>query len=194
MLGVVLCGGQSTRMGTDKAMMKYASGTWAQNAVDKLAALKIPVVLSVNDSQYNEYAALFDRAQLIKDNIQINVGGPLRGVLSVHQYSPGEDLFVLACDMPLMEIRVLKELLNIYEENPAPEAFLFTNNEEPEPLCAIYTNRGLARINHLNNTNQLLKHSMKFMLAQLNFLPVPATEKQKQYFSNFNSNAPLNGL
>jgi molybdopterin-guanine dinucleotide biosynthesis protein A len=194
MLGVVLCGGQSTRMGTDKGMMKYASGTWAQNAAYKLAALKIPVVLSVNDAQHNEYAALFDVAQLITDNIQVNVGGPLRGVLSVHQNSPGEDLFVLACDMPLMEISVMEELLNIYKDNLGCEAFLFTNDEEPEPLCAIYTSRALARINHLNNTNQLPKHSMKFMLAQLKFFSVPASEKQKHYFNNYNSHAALNGL
>lgn len=194
MLGVILCGGQSTRMGTDKGMLKISSNTWAQSAVDKLATLKIPIVLSVRTAQYAEYSSLFNAHQLITDNTQLNIRGPLGGVLSVHQHSPAEDLFVFACDMPLMEPVILEQLYTLHKDNAAADAFVFTNNEEPEPLCAIYTARGLAHISHLHNTNQLVKHSMKFMLENLKIFPVPITERQKRYFSNFNAHAVLNGL
>jgi molybdenum cofactor guanylyltransferase len=193
MTGVVLCGGQSTRMGTDKGLLKLQAGTWAQTAVDKMAELQLPVVLSVNEDQYNSYATVFAADQLVKDNDAINVKGPLRGVLSVHIKYPQEDLFVLACDMPLMEGNILKQLFSDYQKQTA-DAYVYTNDGVHEPLCGIYTGRGLSHILHLQNTNQLLKHSMKYMLEQVNTLSIPITVDQKKYFRNFNAHAELNGL
>ena len=51
MLGVVLSGGQSSRMGTDKGLIKLESKSWAQIALDKLAAFQIPVVVCVDGKQ-----------------------------------------------------------------------------------------------------------------------------------------------
>ncbi len=196
MLGVILCGGQSTRMGTDKGMLKMHpdAGTWAKAAADKMAQLTLPVIVSVNTLQYNDYATVFDAAQLITDNPLLDIRGPLGGVLSVHEKYPMQDLFVLACDMPLMDADVLKQLLDIYHLDTNDDAFVFTNNGEPEPLCAIYTARGLAHIRQLYQSNQLLKHSMKFMLEHINSWFEPLSEEQKKCFQNFNAHAALNGL
>lgn len=114
MLGVVLCGGQSSRKGTDKGLIKLNANTWAQAAVDKMLLLKLKVVLSVNATQYNDYQSIFNTAQLIIDNDDLLVRGPLAGVLSVHLQYPEEDSFVLACDMPLMETNMLPQLLLAY--------------------------------------------------------------------------------
>lgn len=194
MLGVILCGGQSTRMGTDKGLIKLHANTWAQTALDKMAALQLKVVLSVNLTQYSDYLSVFDGGQLVKDDAALNLKGPLAGVLSVHLQYPDEDLFVLACDMPLMESAMLKELLGVYDEHPLSDAYVFTNNEEPEPLCAIYSAKGLAYIVHLLNAKELTRHSMKFMLEHINTFPTPLNENKKKYFRNFNAHAELNGL
>ena len=47
MLGIILCGGQSLRMGSDKGLLKLQSITWTQNAINKMTALNIPVTISV---------------------------------------------------------------------------------------------------------------------------------------------------
>jgi molybdopterin-guanine dinucleotide biosynthesis protein A len=193
MKGVVLCGGQSIRMGTDKGLLKLQAGTWAQTAVDKMAGLPLPVVLSVNEEQYNSYSTVFTIEQLVKDNETINVRGPLRGVLSVHAQYPDADLFVLACDMPLMETAVLKQLFRYYEMQTA-DAFVYTNDGVYEPLCGIYTAKGLSHIRGLQKTNQLLKHSMKYMLEHVNTFSIPLATDQKKYFRNFNAHAELKGL
>src|SRR5258705_6413479 len=143
MTGVVLCGGQSTRMGADKGLLKLQAGTWAQTAIDKMAELPLPVVLSVNEEQYNSYSTIFTIEQLVKDNETINVRGPLRGVLSVHDQYPDAYLFVLACDMPLMETAILKQLFRCYEIQTA-DAFVYTNDGVYEPLCGIYTAKELS--------------------------------------------------
>lgn len=195
MLGVILCGGQSTRMGADKGLMKLHANTWAQTAIDKISSLHLKIFLSVNSVQYNDYLSVFTESQLIKDDDTLLVKGPLAGVLSVHVKYPDEDLFVLACDMPLMEAALLAELHAIHGNNqPAFDAYVFTNNEEPEPLCAIYSAKGLSYIIHLLKANELKKHSMKCMLENISTFTVPLNEEQKKYFRNFNAHAELNGL
>jgi molybdenum cofactor guanylyltransferase len=193
MTGVILCGGQSSRMGIDKGLLKLHANTWAQTAVDKLAELQLPVVISVNKNQYADYATIFSPQQLITDNDSLQIKGPLVGLLSVHLQHPAEDLLLLACDMPLMETNLLKELISIYNQQTA-DAFVYTNDGEPEPLCGIYKSSCLKHILHLYQSNQLAKHSMKFMLEHVNTHFIPLTDDKKKSFRNFNAHAELNGL
>jgi molybdopterin-guanine dinucleotide biosynthesis protein A len=194
MFGIILCGGKSTRMGSDKGLLKLEAKTWAQTAVDKLTDLNVPVKLSVNHDQFTAYSSVFSADELIIDDATLQIKGPLSGVLSCHLKFPAEDLFILACDMPLMEVAVLKELFALYQKYPSNDAFVFTNDGEPEPLCGIYTARGLASILSMLRSGQLIKHSMKFMLDHVSTKTIAASEEQKKCFRNFNAHAELNGL
>jgi molybdenum cofactor guanylyltransferase len=194
MLGIVLCGGQSLRMGSDKGMLKAEAGTWAQTAADKMSALNIPVKISVSQQQLPEYAAIFSADKLVSDDASLSVKGPLLGLLSCHLFFPDEDLFVLACDMPLMDTSILFQLYKKYKEQPAADVYLFTNDNEREPLCSIYTAEGLAAVISLMKLGRLTKHSMKFILDHLTVTSIAADHNQKKYFRNFNAHAELNGL
>ena len=194
MLGVILCGGQSSRMGSDKGLLKLEANTWAQTAIDKITTLNIPVKISVNSKQYNDYAAVFPSTDLVTDDATLSLKGPLLGVLSSHLKFPEEDLFILACDMPLMEPSLLNKLYTQYQQEPSFNAYVFTNEGEPEPLCGIYKSKGLSLILDILISGRLFKHSMKFMLDHLNVKTIPATDEQKKFFRNFNAHAELNGL
>jgi molybdopterin-guanine dinucleotide biosynthesis protein A len=194
MLGVILCGGQSTRMGSDKGLLKTENEIWAKVAFDKLTQLDIAVAVSINKNQLKEYGTFFSAAQLITDNELLQIKGPLAAVLSVHLQNPSEDLLVLACDMLLMEFAVIDELHKYYKQHNFFDAFVFTINNEPEPLCSIYTAKGLALIFKMYNNLQLLKHSMKFMLEQINVCKIAVADEKKICFRNFNAHAELNGL
>ena len=194
MLGIILCGGQSTRMGTDKGLLTMEGTSWAQAAAAKMAQLQLNIFYSINPLQLDTYSAIIDPGQLIPDNPELDVHGPLGGVLSVHEKFPMQDIFVLACDMPKMEVSVLQQLLDAYHRDNSDDAFVFTNDGEPEPLCAIYAARGLAHIRQLHHQQQLTRHSMKFMLDQLNTYVEPLQDSQKKFFGNFNAHAELNGL
>jgi molybdenum cofactor guanylyltransferase len=193
MLGIVLCGGQSLRMGTDKGLLTAETKTWAQSACNKLSALHFPVKISVNQQQRKSYLALFAENDLITDDTSLQLKGPLLGVLSGHIQFPSEDLMILACDMPLMETSIIKLLYSNYQEHPSADAFIFTNEGEPEPLCAIYSSNALSRILSMFRNGDLLKYSMKFMLDHLVINSIPVMEEQKKYFQNFNAHAELNG-
>lgn len=194
MTGLILCGGQSSRMGSDKGLLKLEAHTWAQTAVDKLSELGIPVKLSVNSTQLPHYAAVFPATDLIVDATELQIRGPLLGLLSAHALHPTEDIFALACDMPLMETSILKELLQAYRQHDKPDAFVFAEGNEPEPLCGIYRASALANTIRLHQAGELTKFSMKFMLYHVNTLMIPIREEQKKAFRNFNAHAELNGL
>ena len=96
--------------------------------------------------------------------------------------------------MPLMESSLLNELNSLYKQQPSHEAYIYTNDGEPEPLCGIYTSKGLMKIVDMMHSGRLIKHSMKFMIDHLEVNTIAVTDEQKNCFRNFNAHAELNGL
>ena len=194
MIGVVLSGGQSSRMCSDKGLLKYRSKTWAQIAFDKLNELQLPVFISINRDQQKEYSAIFSTQVLMADDEALQKKGPLGATLSIHSKHPLEDLLLLACDMPLMETGLLKELLIQYGLHPNYDAFVFINDGEPEPLCGIYKSKCLNKILHFYQTDQLSGQSMKNVLEQNNTFSIPVPDDKRKCFQNFNTQSELNKL
>ena len=60
LLGVILCGGESKRMGTDKGLRSIGNTIWAKHVANKLHALHIPIIYSVNQQQVNTYGEHID--------------------------------------------------------------------------------------------------------------------------------------
>jgi molybdenum cofactor guanylyltransferase len=194
MVGLVLCGGQSTRMGTDKGMLQYEGLSWAASAGQKLATFNVPVYFSVNRQQLQTYAAAINPHALIPDCENLPLKGPLLGLLTAHMQMPDKNIAVLACDLPMMTTDILHKLYNEYLHEPQHEVFLFTNDGEPEPLCAIYRSNLLAKVLCLLQQDELPRHSMKYALGLSNTLSLPLSDEEKKYFQNFNAHAALNGL
>jgi len=193
MLGVVLCGGQSSRMGSDKGLLMINDKTWTQKAIDTLSNFQIPIVISVNKNQYQDYSSIFPVDILIPDDPSLQLHGPLCGLLSVHIKYPKEDLLILACDMPLINTELINELLTKYTTETA-DAFIYSNDGEPEPMPGIYRSKGLIYIHQLYSTNRLPRYSMKYMLEHISTSISTLPTDKKDCFRNFNTHAELNGL
>jgi molybdopterin-guanine dinucleotide biosynthesis protein A len=185
MIGIVLCGGHSFRMGNDKGLLVSGTGK-------KLSQVSVSSVLSINLQQNERYLRHFVKSELVLDNPIINTQGPLLGLLSAHLKFPDQDLMVVACDMINMDEVVLIDLFNSYSSSQA-EAVAF-KGEQVEPLCAIYSSRGLAKILTACQANKLNKNSMMHVLEELNSSYIPIPEEWKSSFKNFNSVKDLNGL
>jgi molybdopterin-guanine dinucleotide biosynthesis protein A len=194
MIGLILCGGQSKRMGNDKGLLFYQGQTWASIAAKKLHELKLQVKFSVNSQQELIYKKLFRQNDLILDREDLVVGGPLKGVLSAHLAFPDKDLVVLACDLILMESILLKKLIEDRKKSDAFDAHVYSRAEFYEPLCGIYTAKGLAKIANLYLNGKLEKHSMQFVLSHLLTAKTVLTVNDVRYFANFNSPTELEGL
>jgi molybdenum cofactor guanylyltransferase len=186
MTGVVLCGGESTRMGTDKGLLEIQSKTWAEVAETKLAALGIPVVISINTKQHEQYSKIFQPEKLIPDQTAIDVKGPLLGLLSLHQILPEEDLIVLACDMIDMKTKLLQQLLAKYNEGKH-DAYIYSSGENYQPLCGIYKAGGLKKINEIYQKGSLKRYSMMHVLEILQTEVLSIKEEDVACFNNYNS-------
>ncbi|HEX5154803.1 MAG TPA: molybdenum cofactor guanylyltransferase [Parafilimonas sp.] len=191
--GVVLCGGNSTRMGSDKGLLQQASQTWAQIAFDKLYALDIPVVVSINHTQFETYRIIFSEELLITDNDAYDINGPLKGILSVHKQHPKSDLLVLAVDMVNMNEDLLHQLY-LYSIQISTETIVFKHEHQIEPLCGIYRAKALDKIVELYEKGELKKHSLHFTLEQLQTVYIDVSTQQKNKFANFNSKSDLQNL
>lgn len=192
-MGVVLCGGESTRMGSDKALLQINNQTLVERSIQLFSQLCLAVGLSVNMQQYQSYRHL-SSLDVIADNETINVKGPLLGLLSVHEIYPNENLFVLACDLANMNIKVLNELCDNYHKQPGKDVHVFMNNDEYEPLCGIYTSAGLNKIKRLLEQEGLRKFSMKHVIETLNAATYPLPDDWKDYFINVNTKEDLYNL
>lgn len=187
--GVVFCGGRSTRMGSDKGLLQKGHVTWAELAFQKLQCLGIKVIISVNETQQETYGHIFSRKLLMVDKPTsiFNFGGPLKGLLSVHQQLPERDLFILACDMTDISVPLLYKLKQTFIINRLKyDYFTYVNEGIYEPMCAIYSSRKLHEINKEALDHRLPEFSMKYILFNGETLGIRADKSETALFSNYN--------
>lgn len=100
---VILCGGKSTRMGQDKAGLLIGKKTFLQQIEENVSRAD-EVLLSVKDRRdYPEIAA-----RHIEDSKQDK--GPLMGLYSALKECSHERVWVISCDMPLVDWQTAEEL------------------------------------------------------------------------------------
>jgi len=176
--GVVMCGGQSRRMGTDKGLIPIQNTCWAKFTANKLSALALPVSVSINQTQQRAYLSFFDSGELIIDSFDI--GGPLNGLLSVHEQFPHDDLLLLACDMISMETETLQDLITIYHnDGQSHQFYTYQNHGFAEPLCAIYTAEGLTQNKFSFSDHPSLQKLLKEGITK--FLSITNSQSFKNY-------------
>lgn len=144
LLGLVLCGGESRRMGRDKGLLLKDGTSWARHMGQKLSPWAIPVVYSINASQRAAYSAILPPEQLIIDTR--NLPGPLNGLFTTHRHFPHHDIFLLACDMLDMDESTLQTALACYEKEKGQEFFVYEEDGWLQPFGGIYTAAGLDRV------------------------------------------------
>jgi molybdopterin-guanine dinucleotide biosynthesis protein A len=181
-LGVVLCGGESSRMGSDKGLLQTNGETWAEHIAAKLTAQGIPAVISINEQQQESYRNIFSPEQLVIDSVDIK--GPLRGLLSVHQQYPSKNILLMACDLIDMDETTLKNLIDRYRNNGAFDFYVY-HKDFAEPFCAIYTERGLRPVLEKARMHSLLKFSFQNLLDEGKTFRIG--EYDKSSFKNYNT-------
>jgi molybdenum cofactor guanylyltransferase len=184
-LGVVMCGGQSSRMGNDKGMLMSEGTTWAKLAFNKFKDLSIPAIISVNTGQLTKYKESFPEDLLLADCIDTH--GSLKGVLSVHKNFPQHDLFLLACDLKDLGTECLHVLYKSWEsDNNSFDSFLFKNQDQYEPLAGIYTSKFLSEVFLLNQRKGITDYSMMSMIKRGQVFEIKVTDQMKPHFRNYN--------
>jgi molybdenum cofactor guanylyltransferase len=141
--GLVLAGGRSTRMGQDKAALRYADELpQLQRAVQLLEAYVVRAYVSVRADQAAEpLRARFAQIRDAHDNL-----GPIAGLLAAQAQHPQAAWLVLACDLPLLDDATLAHLLRARAPTRSATAYRSSHDGLPEPLCAVYEPRSAAAL------------------------------------------------
>jgi len=166
LLGVVLCGGESRRMGHDKGLLPVGDTIWALSVAGKLAPFGIPVIFSINDRQWDSYSAYISPDHLVTDTVDVK--GPLKGLLSVHKKLPGRNLLLLACDMPDLDESTIRKMITAYREEDPYDFFVYQDQGFAQPFCGIYTSHGLEKEYALALHHDLPDFSLQAMLNNAN--------------------------
>ena len=132
--GLLLTGGESRRMGEDKALIDYAGEPQVVRAFRQLERVVEHAFVSVRESQRDE-ATRRNLPQIVDRQNDI---GPAAGILAAHEAYPDVAWLVLACDLPLLNAHTLDALLAARDMHRAATAFSSSHDGLPEPLCAIW--------------------------------------------------------
>lgn len=126
---VVLAGGQSRRMGRDKALIDYQGRPIIAHVIDTLRALSDDIVVVSN--RLDLYAPF--GARVVPDYEP--PCGPLGGIAAGLQAALCSLAVVVACDMPFLNVTLLRWLLDLAA---GYDAVVPKTADEFEPLHAVY--------------------------------------------------------
>jgi molybdenum cofactor guanylyltransferase len=131
-LGFVVAGGQSQRMGSDKALLRWDAGTLLDHAIARLRPLCDQVfVLSGAERRY-AHAGL----EVLLDAWP--AAGPLGGILAGLERLDERPGIFLAVDVPAVPIALLARMLELLA---GYDAVVPLHAHGAEPLVAVYAQR-----------------------------------------------------
>ena len=126
----IQCGGESRRMGGDKALLPFAGGTLLEWVRDHVTPLFEHVFIVARDVSRYGHMGL----PVVTDALQTR--GSAVGVYTAIAASPEEHVLCLACDMPFVPDEVL---LALAEGRADYQVFVPRHGEYMQPLCAVYS-------------------------------------------------------
>lgn len=130
----VLAGGQSSRIGKNKALLQINQETLIQKVISSIPAKKERIKIVTNTPETYHFLSI----AIIQD-IYPNLG-PISGVHaglvdSCHHYN-----FFLPCDLPFITEDVIQFVL---QKHDGQDIFGLRTEKGIEPLCAIYSKKCL---------------------------------------------------
>ena len=148
---IILAGGESKRMGSDKAALPFNGETLLQNVIARVQPLFVQTLVSVREV----------RADVLLPQIcdTPSDGGPLVGLISALEKVTTPWAFVVACDMPFVAPVLIMHLATLRANH---QAVVPQVNGHAQPLAAFYARRALPLLqSSLANGNKSLIGALK---------------------------------
>ena len=126
---IILAGGRSSRMGTNKALLRVGGVPLIRRQASALSALFDDVLISCKSPEEYEFLGL----PVVRD--EYKAGAALVGLCSGLRASEADFNFCIACDLPLVHAGLIEHMLA--EAGGAP-AVAPESERGLEPLYAVY--------------------------------------------------------
>jgi len=173
--GIILAGGKSSRMGTDKGFLKLNDKLFIEHIIEVLTPYVSELIIVSNNSDYDIF-------KLKRVNDIIENAGPLAGVYSGLKASKAERNIVLSCDIPLINSEVISVLIK--EKNSDSEIIQIESNGKTMPLIAIYNKSCETVFNTLLNQGE---RRLRFAVNQCKVKNIALNKQQEQWVINVNT-------
>lgn len=147
----ILCGGKSSRMGFDKCKIKFGDKYLIDIIGEQLEEVFNDIVLITNDlNKFNNI-----RYRVVKDIIPDS--GPIGGIYSALKCSYSSNVFITACDMPVINTDFIRYMMDIIDSRNTEGVVSFKSGYV-EPLHAFYSTGMIDRFE-----NHIKKESFKLL-------------------------------
>ncbi len=127
--GVLLAGGKSSRFGSNKALAELKGKPLICHAAELLDSLFAETLLVTNTPADYAFLDWPMTGDIFQD------AGPLAGIHAALKQVTSEQIFVVGCDMPLVQESLIQRLCSHEKKWDAVVPQL---NKGLEPLCALY--------------------------------------------------------
>lgn len=175
--GIILAGGQSRRMGTDKALLPIGEKVLLRIIADGMRNSGIggTIIIAAGDGRretvYRQaLLGVQGPLEFVRDTYED--AGPLAGLHAALSAIPGQAYaFVLACDMPVLSESLLARMLaSASFSESRPEVIRTTLNQ---PFHALYSNGVVGHLQELLEQRDLRVMSFLNGLSALSLAPTP---------------------
>jgi molybdenum cofactor guanylyltransferase len=144
-MGFVTAGGQSSRMGRDKAWLELAGRPMITHVIDSLRPVVTELAVIANSDEYGMLGI-----PVIRD---LNRGiGPIEAVRVALDASQCERVILAGCDLPFVTPELFNYLLS--RAGPYQSVVPLGPDNKPEPLCAIYSRTALPAVQRMIEAGQ----------------------------------------
>lgn len=130
--GIILAGGKSSRMGTDKGLILYKGEPFVQYSINALRPIVDDIIIVTNNSSYDTF-----NQRRVSDIIED--AGPLSGVYSGLKHSNTAYNLILSCDIPLIKTAILEKIIHHIDDYY--DIIQIKSNGRVMPLIAFYNKR-----------------------------------------------------
>lgn len=127
--GVILAGGRSTRMGSDKALLPHQGGRFIETIQRRMEGIFDEVIVATGDSDRYDFLPCRRVPDLFPGM------GALGGIHAALLASPSDRIFVVGCDMPELKPELVRHLCALSE---GADVVVPESGGGLEPLHAVY--------------------------------------------------------
>lgn len=150
--GLVVCGGESKRMGKDKAFMEYHGEAQLYRVHRLLQLFCGRVMVACATTQASRIGEGYD---ILVDEERYYGRGPATALLTAAHTVPGKNFLLVGCDYPFLDAEELSSFVTLIDDHTHTAAFFNAIVHLYEPLLAYYSAEAAKQFGNENANEQV---------------------------------------
>ena len=178
---IILAGGNSSRIGKDKAFLMLNDKPLIKYSLDVSKKFFSDIIVAVKTREQEEkLKKIVKNVKIVKDESEVY--SPIVGIKKAIKHVKYDYIFLLSCDMPFIRENTIHNIISRIEKGVGCIAYAWSSSKY-EPFCAIYR-KDIFDVCSMNDSLHHLIDRIKDKVL------IPITE-DKNVFFNVNRESDL---